>query len=230
MANNTGYRTSGNNDLWTGRGYVARQTGVLPFPMRYTGRLVYGVNVTLTTAGSVNTPAGYTFVLNSLYDPDYSGAGHQPYQYDLLTTVYSNYIVKSTYIDLTFSDPTADGLWVGSLVRSNTDAADSSPGKTLSDMLERPNFKVVPINDTGAQTATIRTLVPHHLVFGLSKSQFLSSLELYAAAYNASPSGASLLEVFLIDPTARSTPYSIRVTGRLVFDVEMYGYNAVASS
>jgi len=168
--------------------------------------------------------------LNSLYDPDYTAAGHQPYQYDLLTTVYSNYIVKSTFIDLTFSDPTADGLWVGHIIRSNTDAADGSAGKTLSDILERPNYKCVPLNDTGAQTATIRTNVPHHLVFGLSQAQYLSSLELYAAAYNANPSGVSLLEVLLLDPTARSSAYSVRVTGRLVFDFEMYGYNAVASS
>ncbi len=203
---------------------VQRQTGVVPFPLRYDAKLTYGVNVTLTTAGSSNLGVMYRFRLNSLYDPDVTGTGHQPYQYDQLSPIYRQYLVRKAHIDLTFSDPTADGLWVGWAIVPDGDTGDTPTSLSLEDYLERPMFRCMPCNNTGAQTVTCRMTVPNHAIFGLTEAQYAAEPGVYGAAYNANPAQTAYLQVFLVDPTALVSTHSIRISGRLVYDSQLFGY------
>jgi len=197
--------------------------------LRYDATLSYGVDVTLTTAGSSSAGVTYVFRLNSLYDPDLTGTGHQPYQYDQLTAIYSRYLVKSAFVDLTFSDPTADGLWVGWCIQPDSDG-ESPTTLQLYDILERPNWRCMPLNNTGAQTVTAKMRIPLAQVFGISPSQYMNSFLNYGAAYNANPTSAALLKVFLIDPTALVSQHSVRIAGRIVYDSQFLSYTAVNGS
>lgn len=47
------------------------------------------------TAGALGY---YVFRANSIYDPDYSAAGHQPMGYDQLSALYAHYVVLSSTI------------------------------------------------------------------------------------------------------------------------------------
>ena len=38
--------------------------------------------------------------LNSLYDPDFTGGGHQPYLYDTMTATYANYRVYAASVKI----------------------------------------------------------------------------------------------------------------------------------
>lgn len=62
---------------------------------------------------AVGLAATYVFRCNSLYDPDYTGVGHQPMGYDEMTTLYSRSTVISSKIQVTFISP-------GSAVNSGT--------------------------------------------------------------------------------------------------------------
>jgi hypothetical protein len=46
--------------------------------------------------------ATYVFRGNSLYDPDYTGTGHQPLYFDTLMAVYSKYKVISVTVNISF--------------------------------------------------------------------------------------------------------------------------------
>lgn len=146
-----------------------------------------------------------------------------------MTAVYSKYLVKHAFVDLTFTDPTADGLWVGWCIQPDSDG-ESPTTLQLYDILERPNWKCMPLNNTGAQTSTARISVPLHQIFGITPSQYMNQTSVYGAAYNANPTNSALLNVFLIDPTALVSQHSVRVVGRIVYDSQFYGYTAVNGS
>ncbi len=70
------------DDGFMGNKVTQVQRGVAPFAADFLVRLRYFEQVTVSTTSSVNTASVYSFRLNSLYDPNYSGTGHQPYQFD----------------------------------------------------------------------------------------------------------------------------------------------------
>ncbi len=209
--------------------YVTTQTALAPFPFRWNAKLTYGVNVSIGTPGGLPTANKYRFRLNSLYDPDVTGTGSQPYQYDQLTAIYTKYIVRSAFVDITFSNPSVAGMWVGWSYHTSTTSNDDPTGKTLEDMMSRPNFTCVPISDFGTQQVTCRIKVPIHLVFGLSSAQYLSVTDQYGASYNANPLSQAYLDLFLVDPNSLGISY-VRAVGRIVYDAQFFDYAAPSAS
>lgn len=67
-----------------------------PFPRKMVAKIRYADNVALSNTSGVSTT--YQFRATSVFDPDYTGAGHQPYGHDTYGTIYNHYIVlKSTF-------------------------------------------------------------------------------------------------------------------------------------
>lgn len=64
----------------------------LPFGLRKTVRMRY-VTPDLLIPTAAGIPAQHTFRTNSVYDPDYTGTGHQPLYYDELGKIYKQYCV-----------------------------------------------------------------------------------------------------------------------------------------
>jgi len=81
------------------RPYMPRMTG---FPETYRTTLVYNEGITLDP-GAAGT-AYYSFNANSLYDPNYSGTGHQPLYYDNLMAIYGRWRIRKCYITVTVLD------------------------------------------------------------------------------------------------------------------------------
>ncbi len=206
------------------------QSAVAPFPFRWNTRLTYGVNVALGTVGSIPTASKYRFRLNSGYDPDVTGTGEQPYQWDQMTAVYTKYIVKSAHVEITFNDPTSSGMFVGWSFHTDTTSNDDPVGKTLGDVMSRPNFTCVPITNYGTESITLKMSVPIHTIFGLSQSQYLSVTDQYGASYNANPLSMAYLDLFIIDPNSLVSPQYVRCVGRIVYEIQFFDYAAPAGS
>lgn len=60
-----------------------------PIPQRYITKMKYAGTVLTNDSGN------YIFSINSLFDPDLSGGGHQPYGFDQLAALYNRYRVIS---------------------------------------------------------------------------------------------------------------------------------------
>lgn len=103
------------------------------FPEEMVTTLRYCDNITLSTT---LTPVGNLFRMNSLYDPDYTGVGHQPMYFDQLTAVYSRFSVLNSKIKVTFT-----------AISHDTDVANKGP------------FQVgIAANTSGVFPSTISTL------------------------------------------------------------------------
>lgn len=210
--------------------YNQSQTGLAPFPFRWNAHLTYGVNIAMNTVGSIPTANGYRFRLNSCYDPDFTGTGEQPYQYDQLTAIYTKYIVRSCRVHITFNDPTSSGMFVGWSYHTDTTNNDNPTGKTLGDIMSRPNFQCVPITSYGNESVSLSVNIPVHDIFGLSQSQYLSVTDQYGAAFNANPLSTAFLDLFILDPNSLVSPQYVRAVGRLIYDVQFFDYAAPSGS
>lgn len=67
-------------------------------------RYVEATSIDVSTAGAA---AGYVWAANSIYDPNQTGVGGQPFGHDELAAVYNKYCVVSSRIKACFSPRTA---------------------------------------------------------------------------------------------------------------------------
>lgn len=213
------------------RNFIERQTALAPFPPRFGCVLEYGLNIALPTVGSVPYAAGYRFRLNSLYDPDASGIGGQPYYRDQIAPLYSRYMVTMVDIELDFVDPTASGLWVGYSIRSATTTGDIPNGLNLGDILSRRmTFRCKPLNKNGTQSVTFKERVPLHTLVGLTAQQFAANVLDFGSTVGANPTSELYLELFVIDPNSLVSPQYVLVGGTIGYHSTFWDYNAPAAS
>ena len=158
-----------------------------PFPPTYNCKMHYVETVTLTTDTAGVFGAGTTFRLNSLYDPNLTGTGHQPYGYDQMAALYKRYIVSGVKVHITFTDPSADGVAVGCMVQASG-GAGALYGITPDIIKEQPLSWVAPVNNTGSQVKHFSQYFPLQKVEGLQKVQWIANEDQYGAAINANPS------------------------------------------
>lgn len=86
---NTNMQAKGNEQTFARVGKYLAFTG-FGFPDRYSCKLKYVQKISFS--GSV-TPSNQVFRLDSLYDPDLTGTGHQPRYFDQLAGLYQRYLV-----------------------------------------------------------------------------------------------------------------------------------------
>lgn len=67
------------------------QRGINPIAAKTITRLKYVQNFNRTLADGILSV--YQFRLNSIFDPDFTGTGHQPYGHDTFATLYNRYRV-----------------------------------------------------------------------------------------------------------------------------------------
>lgn len=93
-----------------------------PFPDQYICRLVYEQHARINPALSPSTVQ--TFNLNSVFDPDRSGTGHQPRGYDQLAALYDRYRVLAVDCEISVRQRETHGLMV-TFLAANTATAQN---------------------------------------------------------------------------------------------------------
>lgn len=117
--------------------------GIAPITPRYITRLHYATQdiVLVSTAGSL---ADYSFRLNSLFDPDLTGIGHQPMGRDQLAQFYNRYRVFAASWKVT-TFPMASA---GSLIILPSNDANSLTGTVATTIMEQGRAAVYPLSVT----------------------------------------------------------------------------------
>ena len=126
----------------------------LGFPDRYQTTLSYYQQIIIAPGAQIGQ---YTFRGNSLFDPDYTGGGHQPKYFDQLSAVYGQYRVTGSSIQLSFMSNSTNVPCTISLVPNTNIITATTPD--LAAELPRAREKTVGVNGvmTGVLTHSART-------------------------------------------------------------------------
>ncbi len=218
-----------------GNKVVQVQRGITPFASEFICSFRYFERISLQNSNSVNTASTYSFRLNSLFDPNYTGTGHQPYQYDQLTGIYNNYIVERTHFKITFRNSDAagsyNGIFVGASVFADTNVADSASGKTLSEIKEKAVTQIRPVTTqlNRENFITMQSKIDMPRMLGMSRVSYYGDLADHGAVYNANPVRTVWLELCIVDPDANSGS-DMNADVELTFFAKLWGYKGPAQS
>lgn len=165
------------------RSTVNVNKALTPFSQRYITKMKYSQTFALTAAAPQ-----YNFRLNSIFDPDFTGIGHQPYGHDTLNAVYNRYRVISCSYNITAYSG-------GSVVRvAVLPANDVMTPVSVSEICENPRSKWV-IQIPGGNTRLLKGKVYIPSLMGRNKQQYLAD-DRFQAAFGTNPLEAAILNVY----------------------------------
>lgn len=154
-----------------------------PIPSRFITKMKYADFVTTDTNGH------FYFNLNSVFDPNRTGIGHQPYGHDTLATLYNRYrvIAAGFRIQQTGVGGQATAPVQLGVVPANEQLLFGS----LSELRENPRARYMVQNPGGgAVVLSGKQYIPS--LVGRTKSQYMSD-DRYQSAVGASPVELAIL-------------------------------------
>lgn len=191
-----------------------------PIPNRYICKMKYGTTTTTTALGGQAV-----FNLNSLFDPDRTGLGHQPYAMDSLSALYNRYRVISC--GWRIQTPTgASGNPIIIAALPNNDLGLTYVA--TDEMLENPRCKWV-MNNPGAPINTLKGKQYLPKLMGRSKAQYMAD-DNYQAVVTTSPNELGLLYIQTFNGFNGAALGGISITVLLEFTVEFFDVKHVAQS
>ena len=170
-------------------------------PNRMLVRLKYQDTVSITpAAGSI---AYHLFSGMSLFDPDYTGSGHQPHGFDQYMLLYNHYTVLGARITVQFMGGTESYICgIGMEAGTGTTSARQL-------RLERPRtiYKVVPSNTGGPGKSTVTYKFGAKKFFG---TKAIVGEDTYKGNTGASPTEDAYFHVFAASSDGSNTIGSIK--------------------
>lgn len=176
-----------------------------PFPAKAMARLRYSTVVSLVISQG-GTPASHLFRCNSIFDPDYTGVGHQPYGHDTYQTIYNHYNVKRATITMT---PTTSGNMLYGIAKTD----DTTVSADYDQVREQKGCNVA----AGQGSSIIPSVTNYY-----TDSYFHNVNAITSAQFGANPNDQMFFQCFLeaADSTATLTTRTFIVN--ITYDVEMW--------
>lgn len=200
---------------------------IYAFPEQNVTKIRYSDIVTLTSSGG-GIPK-YVFNMNSCYDPDFSGVGHQPIFWDQLTAVYGRYVVLGSKLKATFS-PIANTNTTtqpsGPMIIGIMTDHDTTTPTTLSTLIESSRSKSTFLNNAmgGNNVKSMSVTYSPAISLGVDKED-----DQVHATTSASPSRAYYAHVFMSE-TGLATSSSCEVKIDIEYTVRLYAVKDVSGS
>lgn len=188
---------------------------VLPVTNRVTLTYCDVGQITSAASGAVTS---VQHILGSLYDPDYTYSGHQPYMYDQFAALYTNYKVMRARVVFSFSGRYYND---GPIIVCVTPrlGGDTSTINSMFPALEWPhaNSQLVTYDKQFTYDKTFNIWD----VLGVPKDRYVDD-SVFDAAIGASPAATSFISTVFasVDPTAQ--PYLVFKV-RIEFDAVLSG-------
>lgn len=206
-----------------------------PFPSGKVYKLTYSDTTDLTGTGTA-APAYFQVRANSPYDPDQTGAGHQPRYYDTLfgadntSAPYRQYRVLSAKIRV---DYFSQGATVANLGDGAVQVCKvgTQPFSTNLEMREGANSKIVTIG-SGYSANGIRTLtynLSSKVMARLLGIKDIKDDEDLVADYNANPGAGINFNVYW-SPIQAASAGVCTVRWTVTYRIEAINLNDVATS
>lgn len=155
------------------------------------------------------------FRMNSIFDPDLTNVGHQPYSYDTYAQFYNKYRVLKFEYKITAQVSPAVISIMTVLPNNNTSASVG-----LSDLaIESTYGKFKLLSGVGAQSETLRGSIDLASFNGRTKAQY-SADDTFESQYGGNPAEVMVLHVGVGGATA--TNCSLLGIAELWYTVEMF--------
>lgn len=199
-----------------------------PFPQIYRCKMIYASTHYLTSGSAGVFGTEQIFRLSSLFDPDYSGSGRQPYCYDEIAVLYRKYLVNAIKVDVVISDPSEDGVVAGFLLQPSLGSL-ALTGRGVDEVREKPMCTTRVLNNTGSQVVKFSQFLTMSQIEGLKKAQWDTSQSIYGALTSANPSLTPYLRVACASDKG-TTGASIYVKLKFTYYTQFYDRVAHGSS
>jgi len=187
-----------------------------PIPARFITKMKYSSVITTDLTNGM-----YYINLNSIYDPDRTGIGHQPYAFDTLASLYNRYRVISCGYRLNVAGNSSTALQLGILPANETLVP-----LNFSELRENPRAKYIQQNPGAAAVVLSgKTYIPS--LVGRTKSQYMAD-DRYQATTGANPSELAILNI--MGSTTGDAIASTSVQVLLEYTVEFFDIKHLAQS
>ncbi len=194
-------------------------TQVAVTPDRMTVKMKYVETIDLnTTATGI---ASNLFRLNSIYDPNYTGSGHQPTGHDQWAYFYQYYrVLRCRVRALAEATTQPHSLAMGPTTSSATSTY-------IQDRAEDPRAKVDVVSPNGPKAEMVSDFDMKAL-FGVPASVY-GTQDVYSAVFATNPGAVMFLEVAAYNNAGATTGH-VYLTMELEYIVEMYNRVDLAPS
>lgn len=175
-----------------------------PLPERYKAKFRYAQTVQVSTGSAGVTGTSQRYSLSSMYDPDITGLGHQPYGFDQFDAFYGKYKVDKCKVTLVWSTvgASSDVACLSAIQPSNV--ATNISGTNLDTLIEKQICNSIYLSPSGNNRVVEQTFtVDLRKIFGVKSGQYDD--EAYEAAFNASPTNQVYLDVNVASPSGASS-------------------------
>lgn len=178
----------------------------------------HSTSVTPTTSWSLNQ-----YRMNSIFDPDYTGVGHQPLGHDEFAYFYNRYRVLAAKIRVTFTPITANAdILCGLGVHPGSGGA-----LTWQTMHEDDRWKTcLAHGERGSRTMKIYSSL--NSVIGITRREFAHD-DLYQAFFGSNPS-AVVYGTWYTQNVDEATSTTIRVQTKISYYVELSSRDQLPTS
>jgi len=189
-----------------------------PFPSRYICKMKY-----VESLNGVGGPAGagygnYQFLANSIWDPNATGIGHQPYGFDTLAALYNRYrVISCRYV--IGGTVTNAGTEVNSVIGILPANEGATVSGGINEFQENPRSKFITQYVGNEKTLKGNVYIP--ALVGRTKSQYMAD-DRYQAQTNTSPVENAVMNVYFgfMDGTLATASADLNIT--LEYTVEFF--------
>ncbi len=166
----------------------------------------------------------YSFRGNSVYDPDYTSAGHQPAYFDTFSSVYSRYKVYGARIHVSLFNITSKASCFAIIPSSNALAL----GAAQYALLDLPRSRWVPVGSSAIEPARISHNASTCQILGLTSRQVED--DDYSAIVSANPSSLWYYNLYLFNVDSAVLAPSVSVVVQIFYDVKFYDRQDITPS
>lgn len=131
------------------------------------------------------------YILNSIYDTNSSGSGHQPYGHDTLATIYNKYRVLKARVQLVFTTP-GGGSDIVCVMAPSPNTSTGMTGLQLYQVQEWPQSVCGLLSSSGDRRCVLQATYEMADIAGVPKFVYAAGDE-YEAVIGASPNKAMYL-------------------------------------
>lgn len=202
---------------------IPRMANGLGAPKAIVRTLNYSENISMaSTLGILNE---YLFRANSVYDPNYTGIGHQPYMFDQCAAFFNHYDVLSSTIKITVV-PTISNPGVA-IVSGVYLADDTSAYTDYGTFIEarRGTYKIIPAAANNTAPVSIKTAFNKKSFYSKSVDQGETT-----ALISANPTEDAFFHIWMQSADKASTSNAVQYNVELTYTVRFFEPKDIPSS